>query len=323
MIIALAATIAAGIALPHALRLQRVAPAAAIVLWLSSLALRAFGCALAVVYALFYLPRTNVFDVLTHWCWHSFLPVAAGGHGVDGHSVGDLAVLVPALLLALSLAWVSIETVRATRLARRLVKRHALDDGPRGSLIVGGPDVTFAVAGIARPRILVSAGALTSLDDDELAAALDHEQAHIARHHRFLMLLATGFHATGRPIPGGGRALRELAFHLERDADHWALRHRPDRLALASVIAKAASTQPSGGNVAVAGIGQSGVRQRVLQLLEEESGRKRRPAAAALNALAATMVACALLLAVIVPAAAVAGVENDAHVGHHGHHCEH
>lgn len=322
MIVALAVTIVAGIALPHALRLQAVAPPAAIALWLSSLALRAFGSALVMVYMLLYLPRTRAFDALTHWCSDAYLPLITGEHGLDGHSAGDLLVLIPAVLLALSLLWVSVAIVRATRAARRLIERHALGQGPRGSLIVGGPDIVFAVAGIARPRIVVSAGALTSLDDDELAAGLDHEQAHIARHHRFVMLLATGFRALGRFVPGSRCALGELAFQLERDADRWALRRRHDRLALARVISKAAALGRSVDHVAMAGLGDAGVRRRVDQLLDQDrSPSRRRSRAVLLNGLAAAMVASTLLLAAAVPAAAVAGVESDAHRNHHEHRC--
>jgi hypothetical protein len=323
MMLTLAAILAAGIALPHVLRLERVAPVPAIALWLSSLALRALGCALAVVYALLYLPRTSLFDVLTHWCWHAFVPLLDGEHGLEGHRVGDIAVLIPALLLSASLVWITFGMVRAARAARQLVERHTLGRGPRGSLIVGGPEIVLAVAGIARPRIVVSAGALTCLDDDELGAALDHERAHIARRHRFLMLLATGFRAAGRLVPGSGRAVHELAFHLERDADRWAVRRRHDPLALASVICKAAGTERSVEDIAVTGLVGTDVRRRVGQLLEDECVHARRPAATALNGLAATMVACTLLLAVVVPAAAVAGVEHDAHLAHHTEHCAH
>jgi hypothetical protein len=322
MTVALAAIVAAGIALPHVLRLDRVAPVTAIALWLSSLALRALGSALAALYLLLYVPRTNLFDVLTHWCWHAVLPVLTGQHGLDGHSFGDVAVLVPAIVLALSLAWVALKLMRGASHARHLVRRHALGDGPRDSLIVGGPEVVFAVAGFVRPRIVVSAGALTCLDDDELAAALDHEQGHIARRHRFVMLVAVACRAAGRLVPGGARAIHELVFHLERDADRWALGRRHDRFALASVICKAATVGRTADEVALTGLGESGVRRRLGQLLEERPARRRRPAAAALNGLAAGMVACTLVLAAIVPAAAIAGVEHDAHLAHHGHHCE-
>jgi hypothetical protein len=323
MMLALAAIVAAGIVLPHLLALRRVPPVTAILLWLSSLALRALACIFAVVYLVWFAPKTNAFDMLTHWCWHAFVPLLSGDHGLEGHSVGDLALLVPALGLTASLLWFAIRMMRAGRAARNLVKRHALGRGPRGSVIVGGPEVAFAVAGVARPRIVVSAGALTSLDDDELAAALDHERAHIARRHRFVMLLGIALRTVGGIVPGGGRALRELSFHLERDADTWTLRRRHDRLALASAICKAANAGHPARNAALTGLGTAGVRERVGQLLEEEPVGRAQPATAAVNGLAVAMTACTLLVAAILPTAAVAGVEHDAHHGHHGQHCQH
>jgi hypothetical protein len=74
MTAALAAIVVAGIVLPHVLRLQRAAPVTATVLWLSSLALRALAGLLAIVLLLFVLPRTEVFESLTHWCLHAVLP---------------------------------------------------------------------------------------------------------------------------------------------------------------------------------------------------------------------------------------------------------
>lgn len=309
----LLAAVAAGIVLPHVLRLDRVAPVTAIALWLSSLALRAAATVLAVVYLLFLLPRSELFSALTHWCLA----------GIEGHAVGDLALFVPGVALAISLLWACLATARAAHRARRLVQSRALGPGPRDSLIVGGPDVLFAVAGLARPRIVVSAGALAQLDDEELAAALDHEQAHITRRHRPLMVVAIALRALGRLLPGSAQALRALAFHLERDADEWAIRHSTDRLALASVICKAACPEPSADPAAMTGLGSSGVRVRVSGLLEDEPGRRPRPATAALNGLAVAMVACTLVLGAAVPAAAVAGAADDPHRAHHGHHCHH
>jgi hypothetical protein len=323
MIAALAATVVAGVVLPHLLHLQRVAPVTAIILWLSSLALRALAGVLGVVYLLFFLPSTSVFDALTHWCLHAVLPFVTTEFGIEGHGVGDAALLVPGVALAGSLVWICIGTARRARAARRLIDRHVVGRGPRNSLMVSGPEVLFAVAGVTRPRIVVSAGALASLDDAELAAALDHEEAHIARRHRFLMLLAVALQALGRPVPGTRRAVRELAFHLERDADGWALRRRNDRLALASVICKAAVATDSHGHPEVARLGETGVRERLGQLLQDPPSRGSLPGAAALNGLAAAMVVCTLLLAAVVPTAAVAGAGGDAHRTHHGQHCVH
>ena len=322
MIVVLAAIVAAGIVLPHALRLQRVPPVTASVLWLSSLALRALAGVLGVIYLLFFLPGTQLFAALTHWCLHEALPVVATELHFEGHDLGDLALLLPGVALAVSLLYICIRTARDARRARDIVEHHVVGAGPRNSLIVSGPEVLFAVAGLARPRIVVSAGALTCLDDAELGAALDHEQAHIVRRHRFVMLLAVAFGALGRAIPGSARAVRELRFHLERDADRWALRQRNDRLALASVICKAATIETC-GHAALAGLGTTGVRERLGQLLDDQPARHARPTAAALNGLATAMVICTLLLAAIVPTAAVAGVGGDAHQAHHAQHCQH
>ena len=320
MIVALAAITAAGIVLPHVLRLQRVDTVIAVVLWLSSLALRALAGVLAVIYLLWFLPRTELFGALTHWCVHIALPAGAE-LDVEGHGLADIVLYGPGVLLAASMLAVGARTARDARAARHLVAQHYVADGPRNSLIVGGREVLFAVAGLSRPRIVVSAGALTSLDDDELAAGLDHEQGHIARRHRFVMLLAVGLRGLGRAIPGGGRGVRELAFHLERDADRWALRQSNDRLALASVICKATVDNPSRPATLV-NLHGSGVRERVSQLLDKPPPARPRRTGAALSALATVLVACTLVLGAVVPAAAVTGAAGDAHRGHHQH-CEH
>ena len=321
MTLALAAGVAAGIVLPHLLDLQRVPPLTAVAVWLGSLALRAFTCALAVVYLVLFLPGVETFEALTHWCLHAVLPVVS--MQVEGHSIGDAAVVVPGLLLAASLVSVAVGVVRAARAVRRMVRRHVLGRGPRGSLIVGGPDVVLAVAGLARPRIVVSAGALATLDDDELAAGLDHEQAHIARRHRFVMLLALTLRSIGRLLPGTDGAVRQVAFHLERDADVCALRERTDRLALASVICKAAAARLPTDGVAVAGLGEAGVQERLSQLLDTRPGSPSRFGGLVLNLLAVAITAVVLALAVAVPAVAIDGAREDPHLAHHDHHCAH
>jgi hypothetical protein len=317
---ALAAMVVAGIALPHVLHLQRVAPTTAIVLWLNGLALRALAAVLAVIYVLYFLPRTGLFVDLSHWCARAQMPFAEHALNAEGHAVVAIALYLPVIALLASLVHDSVRTAREVRTARRLV-RQALGRGPRDSLILGGPQVMFAVAGLAHPRVLVSAGALTALDDDELTAGLDHEQAHIARRHRFVMLLALGCGALGRVIPGCDRGVRELAFHLERDADRWALRRHDDRLALASVICKAAGepTLPR----TLSRLDAIGVHERLGQLIDGRPPMSAGPARAALRTLATMMVLCTLVVGASVPAAAVAGAGGHPHRGHHLHHCDH
>jgi bla regulator protein blaR1 len=318
----LAAIAAAGITLPHVLRLQAVHPVTGIVLWLSSLTLRAVTGVLAVIVLVFFLPRTGLFMALTHWCLDLGWPFGSEALHVEGHGVADLVLLLPGAALALSLLYTCYQTAHSAREARRLVEHEVLGHGPHDSLIVSGPDVLFAVAGLVRPRIVVSAGALTCLDDEELEAALAHERAHIVRRHRFVTLSAVMFSALGRAVPGATIAIRELGFHIERDADRWAVRQRNDRLALASVICKAA-TRGSISSPTLATLGSGGVRERLAQLLDEHPRKQARPTAAALNALATATVLCTLLLAAVIPTAALAGVGGDAHRGHHAEHCHH
>jgi hypothetical protein len=317
---ALAAIVVAGIVIPHVLRLQRVPPTTAIVLWLNGLALRALAALLAVIYVLYFLPRTGLFVDLSHWCARADMPFLARELHAEGHALAATALYLPGIALIASLVHDSVCTARDVRAARRLI-RQSLGRGPRNSLIIGAPQVVFAVAGLAHPRVLVSAGALTALDDHELTAGLDHEQGHISRRHRFVMLLALGFRALGRVIPGCDRGVRELAFHLERDADRWALRRHDDRLALASVICKAAG-EPALPR-AQHRLGAIGVPERLRQLIDERRVMSTGPARAALRAAATLMVMCTLVLGAIVPAAAVAGAGGQPHHGHHLHHCGH
>lgn len=319
---ALAALVAAGIALPHVLHLERVQPTTAIVVWLSSLTLRALAGALAVVLLLFFLPRTPTFTAATHWCLHVGIPFVGEQLDIEGHGLADRLLLVPGAALAVSLIVACYRTACGARLARRLLKQDVVGLGPRESLIVRGSDVLLAVAGLVRPRIVVSAGALACLDDEELGAGLDHERGHIVRRHRYVMLVAVACAALGRAVPGTRQAIRQLAFHLERDADRWALKQRNDRLALASVICKAA-TADTIAPPAFARVGSTGVRERVRQLTTDTIAAQRRATAAAVNGLATVMVLCTLLLAAAVPAAAVSGIGADVHRGHHAGHCRH
>jgi Zn-dependent protease with chaperone function len=252
MTVAFVAALTLGIAIPHLLDLRRAPPSTAATLWLASLALRALTGLLAATYFLFYLPSTALFRAVAHSCWQAVMPLVAAHLGLEGHRLADAATAAPVVLLTGSLFWVAAGVMRAARTVHRLIGRHALRPGPRDSIIVGGPEVMLAAAGLRHPRVLVSAGALIDLDDDELSAGLDHERGHIARLHRYLLLLAQLLFALGRFVPGGVSALRNLAFHLDRDADRWSLGRRNDRLALARVILKAARSRPPAAGIAFA-----------------------------------------------------------------------
>jgi len=276
-IVMLAASVLATIALPHLLDLRRAEPGAAIVLWCASLALRALLAVFVALWLVLYLPATQLFAVIAHWCWHGVLPLLTTHMGLSGHSVADAAIALPSVLLAVSLMWVGLGVWRVARAVRRIVSTSAIGAGPHDSVIVCGSEVLVAAAGLTRPQVLISAGALTQLDDEELAAALDHERGHIARRHRYLLMHAEACRALARFVPGTRLAVLELAFHLERDADRWALRGH-DRFALASAILKAAASRgPGPVTAALASLtGACNVEARLGELVEQPDNPQRR-----------------------------------------------
>ena len=274
-----ASLLAAALVVQRALTLDRAAPSAAIAIWLAVLLLRALVSVSVVVLLAVWLPATGVFERLTGWCWHAVVPFLLAHLHLSGHRLGDVSTFLPASLLGLSVAWVLWGVLKATRAVRRLLQSGELGPGPRGSLLVAGGEVILAVAGLWRPRVVVSAGALAVLDESELAAGMAHEKGHIARRHRYLLLVGMVCGGLARFIPGTQQALRELAFSLERDADQYALSQRHDRLSLASAICKVAGA-PASPPLLALGTGPT-VTGRVRLLLSDtsaESGALRRHA---------------------------------------------
>jgi Zn-dependent protease with chaperone function len=316
--LALAIGVAGAIALPHVLPLHRSRPCVAAAAWVAVLVLRAVTATSLAVFAFVVLPRTDWFEMIAHRCWHAIIPLLQAHLGFSGHDVGEAAVLLPTFVLAGSLVSALWALRRAARAVSRLIRRDALEGGPDGSLIVGGDPVVVAAAGLRRPRVVVSAGALMALDDAELAASLEHERGHIERRHRFVLLVAQLCRALARFLPGTRAAVAELAFHLERDADEYALRRRHHPAALAAAICKAAGT--SEPTATFAGLGGSHVTERVAALIAQPRAG-RRGAARANAVMAASTAAVALALALVVPAAAFASASGAAAAPQSERHC--
>ena len=305
MIPLLAAAVAITIAWPHVARLERLSPAVAAAVWMSALLARALVGLAAAVAVVLVAPRTELFVAVTGWCLHTVLPLLSTHIGVSGHQIGHWATTVPALAFVGSALGVTIALVRAAHAVRQLVQRGSLGDGPDGSVIVGGPQVTVAAAGFARPRLLVSVGALTALDDAELAAGFDHERGHIAHRHRFILFAADLCRALGFVLPGGRRAVEEVAFHLERDADRYALR-RNSHTVLASAICKAAGSASTAAAASALGGGVRAPARIRLLLRDAPGSRLGASLLAGAAVLTATAAVCAGLVLLLGAGAATA-----------------
>jgi hypothetical protein len=301
-----AAVVVGGVALPHALQLDRCEPMSAVILWVSSLALRALTALFLAAWLVFFLPATALFNAVTHWCWHAVVPLVTTHLGFSGHNVADVATVAPSFVLAASALSVSYGVARAARSVHRLLNRDSIGPGPRGSVIVGSGEVVLAAAGLHRPKLVVSAGALVLLDDEELDAGLEHERGHIQRRHRFILVFAELCRSLGRFLPGARTAITELNFHLERDADAWALARRHDRYALASAICKAAlSRHPTTVYAAVSG-GGNRLADRVQAIVHEPSSTPPRTAGI-VRLLAAGSASVALAFTLVLPATVALG----------------
>jgi hypothetical protein len=307
MSLLLAAGLVSATILPHCLPRTRVSPASGIAVWFLVLVLRAMVVLLLVMLLVLYLPATQLFRLVTHWCVHAVIPFVATHLGFSGHGLGDAATLIPAVLLAASVISALFALWRRIRAVRSWLRGSVLGPGPRESLIVGGAEIVVAAAGIHRPRVVVSTGALANLDDQELSAGLEHEQGHIAHRHPYVAVAGNLLFAVARLFPGSRSALSELHFHLERDADEFAVRRTSDPLALASVICKAAGEMKM-PNPALIGLGGSGAATRLKLLLNRQLARPSAWVTFAAPSIATLLLSMVMLVAVALPSLAQAAL---------------
>jgi beta-lactamase regulating signal transducer with metallopeptidase domain len=129
---------------------------------------------------------------------------------------------------------------------------------------------------------------VAELDDDQLAAVVAHERAHLAEHHHLLLLPFVAWEAALPVLPAAARAHASVRQLVEMRADDVALRLLPHgsrrtlAQAIVAVAGGAAGVVPAGA-LSVVG---SAVGVRVLRLLEPPSPL---PAAARWGALAAAL----------------------------------
>lgn len=311
-----AAAVLGVLLVPHLWPRLWLAPTTGIALWTGVLALRTTLAAVGILLLVLYFPSTEIFQLITHWCFHAVLPVIAVHLGFSGHTLGDAALLVPALTLALSILFALRGAWRAARLVAAWKRSSSLGAGPRRSLVVGGSEVVVAAAGLRHPHVVVSTGALTKLDDEELLAGLEHEWGHIHRKHRFWALAGALMLAVARLLPGSRRAFEELHFHLERDADEYAVRRTGNPLALANAICKAAvSTSPE--PVALMSLAGYAGRGRLGALLD----RQRPGPLVRASGLLIAVLPAALALTLLAAMPTIASIGLDQAAGAVAHYC--
>lgn len=304
----LAASLGALLIAPHLLPRAQLPPLVGIAMWWSVLVFRVAVALWVAIFVLLYFPASQLFDLLTRWCLHAVVPLVATHLGFSGHRLGDAASLIPALVLLISAASALVGAWRAARSVRFWLGKNALGPGPQDSVLVDDPEVILAAAGVRAPKVVVSAGAVAGLDEAELAAGLQHEWGHVRRLHRLVTLSSSLLISVSRFLPGGRSAFRNLQFHLERDADRYAVSRTRDPLALASAICKVAEARSGLTGLAVSRLDGGCTSDRLRLLLSGDAfhGRRAPSLIGGLLTLATVSVTVALLLAV--PAAAESGI---------------
>jgi hypothetical protein len=300
-------------ALPHCVPLHRAAPVTGAVVWMLALLLRALVVVGVATFLFARLAHTGPVEAALNWCWHEVLPDVPGWLGFAEHPVAHTAVAVPVFAIAAALLTHAVGGLRAwVGLRRRL--SGATTAGREGTALLRDEEIVLAITRLGRGRVVVSDRALAVMDDDELAAGMAHEFAHLHRRHRPLLVLASLLATIGRPLPGSARAQRELGFQLERDADEWAVKRVRDPLSLASAICKAAGACEPRGTAGLAGSGP--VTRRLAELIGEHARSPRVEVMA--RAVAATLAGLVLMLGVAAPT--WASTLGD---GPRGHVCSH
>ncbi|PAZ09613.1 hypothetical protein CLM62_44790 [Streptomyces sp. SA15] len=181
---------------------------------------------------------------LLHSCG---LDVDAGAP--DPATAHGLALALPAAIGIALFASFSFQVLRARRARARhrkavdLVGRHSA----RLSATVLPYDVPAAYCLPGRhPRVVVSDAAVRELTSEQLAAVLEHEQAHIAGRHHLALAAVEAFHRVFRRLPLACHAREQTELLLEMVADDRALRGHPDEALATAMYEMAAARAPKG-----------------------------------------------------------------------------
>lgn len=225
------------------------APRAAVVLWQSialAAVLSAFSAGLAIAALLFlpgshsdpsWLPAVDVADAVAALGWPLWLSAAL---------VLAATMLVGVRLVAAVLQ-VAIGTRRRRARHRTVVDllgecRH--DMGDLRVLRVAEP-LAYCLPGM-RHRVVVSAGAIETLSETELAAILRHERAHLRARHDLVLEAFIAVHTAFPRFVRSGSALGAVALLVELLADDAAVRTAGPRPLARALVACASARTPAG-----------------------------------------------------------------------------
>jgi Zn-dependent protease with chaperone function len=219
------------------------APRAAVVLWQSialAAVLSAFSAGISIASRLF-VPGadgrptatiTSEIDVLGWPLWVAYVLVFA------------LTLLIGARL-TVAVLQVAIAT-RRRRAHHRMVVDLVGKSQKSGLRILDIPEpLAYCLPGV-RSRVVVSEGTLTTLADNEIAAILSHERAHLRARHDLVLEMFTAVHAAFPRFVRSASALDTVRLLIEMLADDAAVRAAGPTPLARALVACATGRTPSG-----------------------------------------------------------------------------
>ena len=219
------------------------APRAAIVLWQSialAAVLSAFSAGIAIVSRLF-VPGpdgrptatiTSEIEVLGWPLWTVYVIVFA-------------VTLVIGARLTFAVVQVAVATRRRRAHHRMVVDLVGKSQGNHLRILDVAQPLAYCLPGV-RSRVVVSEGALNALADNEMAAILSHERAHLRARHDLVLEMFTAVHAAFPRFVRSAHALHAVRLLIELLADDAAVRAAGPTPLARALVACAAGHTPSG-----------------------------------------------------------------------------
>ena len=219
------------------------APRAAIVLWQAialAAVLSAFSAGIAIASRLF-VPGpdgrptatiTSEIEALGWPLWTAYVIVFA-------------VTLVIGARLTYAVVQVAIATRRRRAHHRMVVDLVGKSQGTHLRILDVEQPLAYCLPGV-RSRVVVSEGALNTLADNEMAAILTHERAHLRARHDLVLEMFTAVHAAFPRFVRSAHALHAVQLLIELLADDAAVRAAGPTPLARALVACASGHTPSG-----------------------------------------------------------------------------